>query len=57
MSTMSKHVAHALTIEGGRVLMETVADTRGDRPWSRRTTNTEGPPEPSDIQVRRQRLP
>jgi competence protein ComEC len=26
--------AHALTIEGGNVRIETVADARGDRPWS-----------------------
>jgi competence protein ComEC len=49
--------AHALTIERGHIRLETVADTRGDRPWARRTTNTEGPLEPSDIHVRRQRLP
>ena len=29
--------AHALTIADGRVTIETVADTRGDRPWSERT--------------------
>jgi hypothetical protein len=27
--------AHALTIEGGKVRVETVADARGDRPWTR----------------------
>jgi competence protein ComEC len=26
--------AHALTIEGGKVRIETVADARGDRPWA-----------------------
>lgn len=26
--------AHALTIDGGKVRVETVAETRGDRPWS-----------------------
>jgi competence protein ComEC len=26
--------AHALTVEGGRVRVETVADARGDRPWA-----------------------
>ena len=32
--------AHALTIDNGRVVMETVAETRGDRPWAeRRDTN------------------
>jgi competence protein ComEC len=28
--------AHALTIDGGQIRIETVADTRGDRPWSPR---------------------
>ena len=28
--------AHALTIEGGKVRVETVADARGDRPWARK---------------------
>lgn len=28
--------AHALTIQNGRVHLETVADVRGDRPWARR---------------------
>ena len=28
--------AHALTIEDGRVRIETVAETRGDRPWAAR---------------------
>ena len=32
--------AHALTIDDGRVVIETVAETRGDRPWAeRRDTN------------------
>ena len=32
--------AHALTIDDGRVVVETVAETRGDRPWAeRRDTN------------------
>jgi competence protein ComEC len=29
--------AHALTIAAGKVTVETVADTRGERPWARRT--------------------
>jgi competence protein ComEC len=29
--------AHALTIEGGKVRVETVADTRGDRPWAQKS--------------------
>jgi competence protein ComEC len=28
--------AHALTIDDGRVVIETVAEMRGDRPWSER---------------------
>jgi hypothetical protein len=28
--------AHALTIAGGKVAVETVADTRGERPWAQR---------------------
>ena len=32
--------AHALTIDDGRVVVETVAETRGDRPWAeKRDTN------------------
>jgi len=31
---VSARGAHALTIENGKVRVETVADTRGDRPWA-----------------------
>ena len=38
--------AHALTIEDGRVRIETVADARGDRPWSAaRKDETAGEPD------------
>jgi competence protein ComEC len=33
--------AHALTIEGGKVRVETVADTRGDRPWAQNAAAAE----------------
>ena len=36
--------AHALIIEGGKVRIETVADARGDRPWSSKPRTTEPPP-------------
>jgi competence protein ComEC len=36
--------AHALTIEDGRIRVATVADTRGDRPWSARSAATAGMP-------------
>jgi competence protein ComEC len=49
--------AHALTVEDGLIRLETVAETRGDRPWARRTTDTEGPIETPAAHVRRQRLP
>jgi competence protein ComEC len=32
---------HALTIEDGKVRVETVADTRGDRPWAQKTSASE----------------
>ena len=31
---VSRRGAHALTIEGGKVRLDTVAGTRGDRPWA-----------------------
>jgi competence protein ComEC len=34
---------HALTIEAGRVRVETVADARGDRPWSARPGEAAAP--------------
>ena len=41
--------AHALTIDGGRIRIETVADTRGDRPWSPLSRPDEAQPaEPAD---------
>jgi competence protein ComEC len=33
--------AHALTIENGKIRVETVADARGDRPWSARAADTD----------------
>ena len=40
--------AHALTIDGGRVRVETVADARGDRPWAQGQRNEEGELELAD---------
>jgi competence protein ComEC len=44
--------AHALYIEGGQVRIETVSDTRGDRPWAprlrRATAEDQTPSEPAD---------
>ena len=40
--------AHALTIEDGRVRIETVADTRGDRPWASAARKDETAGEPDD---------
>jgi len=36
--------AHALYIGGGQVLIETVADTRGDRPWAPVSHRDDAPP-------------
>ena len=40
--------AHALRIMDGRVAIETVADTRGDRPWSARSDRDSSAPNPAD---------
>lgn len=50
---VSARGAHALTVADGRIRLETVADTRGDRPWARSTTNAEGLIEAPDTYVRR----
>ena len=52
--------AHALFIEGGRIRVETVADTRGDRPWAPRLPKDDPPvPDPAgdDWPARGRRLP
>jgi competence protein ComEC len=35
--------AHALTVENGKVRVETVADARGERPWSQKVSASETP--------------
>jgi competence protein ComEC len=45
--------AHALTIDDGRVVIETVAETRGDRPWAaRRDTSGSATDEDNDRPAR-----
>jgi competence protein ComEC len=45
---LAVHGAHALTISGGRVRVETAADARGDRPWAPRLRATEPPADWND---------
>ena len=52
--------AHTLFFEGGRIRVETVADTRGDRPWAPRLPKDDPPvPDPAgdDWPARGRRLP
>jgi hypothetical protein len=36
IADLARHGPHALTIEGGKVRIATVAGARGDRPWTRK---------------------
>jgi competence protein ComEC len=42
---LTTHGAHALTIDGGKVRIETVADARGERPWAAKPRAVEPLPE------------